>query len=131
MVKFIETQPASLDKCFREELWMILLAQFNTFRILFSLSSVFHFQCCGYPHIIIITTKIWVWGYSLGDTQITGVTQRLIWSELFLTRDDWDDSSPGDELGGLPLNVTNQCDYRKSIGSFNQGKKPNQPVAEC
>ena len=62
------------------------MPQFNTFRILFSLSSVFHFECFGYPYIIIIiiiiivavvvvviiitTTKISVRGYSkLGDTQ--------------------------------------------------------------
>ena len=71
MVKFIETK-------FRKK--MNVSEQNNVIDDFFVIPyPVLHVQCFWYPYIIIITTKIWVWGDSkLGDTKITGVTQGLM-----------------------------------------------------
>ena len=58
------------------------LPQFYTFSVLGILN-----------YIIIIYQNVGCWG-----TQNSGISK-----SHFLTRDEWDEPSPGEELGGLPL----------------------------
>jgi len=63
----------------------------------YPLPQFYAFSVFGYPYLGYQNTR--VRGYTkLWDIQITGVTQGLI-NETY----DWEESSPGDESGGLPF----------------------------
>ena len=92
--KLIETNLRKKINVSEDNYGRFHLPQLNTFRILLSVTPVLHFQCFGYPYyIIIIYQNVGCWG-----TQNSGISK-----SHFLTRDEWDEPSPGEELGGLPL----------------------------
>ena len=92
--KLIETKLRKKINVSEDNYGRFHLPQLNAFRILLSLPQFYTFSVLGIlNYIIIIYQNVGCWG-----TQNSGISK-----SHFLTRDEWDEPSPGEELGGLPL----------------------------